>query len=139
MIRVEIQVQDGKVTLSVGGQSYTKAAENAAEDAVVQQAFVGQAPDGGKKGGDPANEDIFGGGGAGSGPLVIGPVVICGSVAENSSGDSQGGDPANEDIFGGGSGAGSVPLVIGPIVICARGRSAAASTTTSQTISLKPK
>jgi hypothetical protein len=126
-IDVDIRVQDGKVTITVGGHP----SANAAGGQIVAQGNVGAPAKLGKTGGDGAAEDPgpgSGGPGTGSasGVVVIGPIVVGGSMPQGAPGNGnpnsgkQGGDGAAEDPGPGSgppTGSGFGALVIGPIVI----------------------
>jgi hypothetical protein len=155
-MKVEIQVQGGTVTISVGGPS----APSSPTGAVTSQGFVG---------GDASIEPAkSGGGGIGYsyGTLVIGPIVVdcCGSQAADSKsggdasiepaksgGDASiepaksGGDASIEPAKSGGAGLSSGTVVIGPVVFCgsyggaSSGDSQASDDTVSKTIAVMPK
>ena len=120
-IDVDIQVQDGKVTIIVGGQSPSTSGKHQ----IVGEGEVGAPAGGGKKGGDGAAEGPGPGGGPGGGPsscaLVIGPIVVDCSVLQSTDGGKKGGDGAAEGPGPGGGPPGGAPgsgvVVIGPIVI----------------------
>jgi hypothetical protein len=140
MIRVDIQVDNGKVTISIGGQASTtsQASTNAKDGQIVAQGTVGARREG--EGGDAGDEDTgIGGGGPGSGALVIGPIVIDGSLAQRpkpqagARKEGEGGDAGDEDTGIGGGGPGSGCVVIGPIVVCGRGKSGAGGTSGGST------
>jgi len=142
-IEVDIQVQGGKVNVCVGG----KASSKASQGAVAAQAAVGGQLKTGAEGGSGANEDSgTGGGGPGSGTLVIGPIVTDCSALGRTGVDagSQGGSGANEDPHTGGGGAGtgsgSGTLVIGPIVISGQSNAASfsAAATTPKGVAVNP-
>jgi hypothetical protein len=127
---IDIQVQAGQVTITVGGQS----ASSAGADEIAAQANVGDAGNGGKKGGDGAAADPgTGGGGPNCGALVIGPIVVDGSVLQgangqaNANGGKKAGDGAAADPGTGGGGTCSGVVVIGPIVFGGQSKGAAAT------------
>jgi hypothetical protein len=126
-IDVDIQVEAGKVTITVGGQSSSNSNNLGT---VVSQGNVGA----GKKGGEGAAENPGpGGGGPGSGVLVIGPIVIVGSVLQSANvqatpgAGETGGEGAAENPGPGGNPPGSGVVVIGPIVLCGATSSHAAA------------
>ena len=155
-MKVEIQVQGGTVTISVGGPS----APASPTGAITRQGFVG---------GDASTEPAKSGGGGigyGYGTLVIGPIVVdcCGSQAADdkiggdaatesakSGGDAStetaksGGDASTESPKSGGGGFSSGTVVIGPIVVSGRyggasgGDSQSSDETVSKTIAVMPK
>lgn len=124
---VDIQVQNARVTITVGCQS----SANAGSGKVASQAFVENPADGGRGGAGETEDTGSGGGGPGTCGLVIGPIVIDSSPIPSTSGASQtsaggiGGDGSTEDPGTGGGESGSGVLVIGPIVIAQSARSAA--------------
>jgi hypothetical protein len=135
-IAVDIQVQGGRVTITIGGQS----ASNANDGTVVGQGNVATPTHDSKKGGDGSTENPDpGGGGPGCGAVVIGPIVVDGSAVQGASGQGSanagrtGGDGSTENPDPGGGGPGNGVLVIGPIVIggAQAGGKAAPATATS--------
>jgi hypothetical protein len=134
---INVQVQGGTVTITVGGQPST----NSGNGTVVSQGNVGGAAGNNKTGGDGATEDPGPGSGGpanGSSAMVIGPIVVSGSALQatngqsNANGTKTGGDGATEDPGpgSGGPGNGSGAFVIGPIVIGGQAASAAAGNAT---------
>ena len=132
MTRVAIQVENGKVTITLGGQS----APVAATGPVVDDGTVGEVKDG-VLGGEGAGEGTeTGGGGPGSGCLVIGPIVIPVSLSSGA-GSATGGEGAGEGTeTGGGGPGGSDCVVIGPIVFC--GKSGSASAPSAKPVDVNP-
>ena len=126
-IVVEIQIQDGKVIITVGGAGRTTPA---GLGQVVDQHNLAEAAPAGEKGGAPPIDHGIGPGGGGisaGGVTVIGPIVICSNSSTTAgnaggAGGAGGAPPPDHGIGPGGgtpapaSGAGAV-LVIGPIVI----------------------
>jgi hypothetical protein len=146
-VDLKINVQNGAVTITVGGQNVVPARPQAAQLGAVQaQKVLGPLPGGNpanasvepggnpanasvEPGGNPANASVEPGGEPGSGTVVIGPIVLNGlpglgyaQVGGNPDNASvePGGNPANASVEPGGapgSISGSGLLVIGPIVI----------------------
>jgi len=122
-VDLKINVQNGAVTITVGGQTFAPARPQAAPQAaqlgaVQAQKVLGPLPGGNpanasvEPGGNPANASVEPGGGPGSGTVVIGPIVLNGlpglgyaQVGGNPSNASvePGGNPANASVEPGGN------------------------------------
>jgi len=110
-MNIEIQVEGGKVTITVGGQAATGSAADPTEHAgeITHHGTVL----GGSSGTEPTST---GSGEPGSGTVVIGPIVIdCGAL--QGSGGVVGGSSGTEPTNTGTGGPPSGMLVIGPIVV----------------------
>jgi hypothetical protein len=122
-VNLKINVQNGAVTITVGGQTFAPALSPAADQpaqlgAVKAQKALGPLPGGNpanasvepggnpanasvEPGGNPANGSVGPGGGPGSGAVVIGPIVLNGL---SGLGFTQvGGNPANASVEPGGN------------------------------------
>jgi hypothetical protein len=128
MTTVDIQVQNGRVRISVGGQPATAGSSHTG---IAEQGTVEGAT--GVGSGTPIPDDT-GTGGPASNAIVIGPIVIGGSMPGAPSNGTGSGTPVPDDTGTGGPGGGV--LVIGPIVICGGGRVQAP--TSVGTINLNP-
>jgi hypothetical protein len=132
MTKVAIQVENGKVTIMLGGHS----APLTATGPVVDEGTVGEVNDNAEGGDSSCEGTETGGGGPGSGCLVIGPIVIPNSL-RSSAGDATGGDSSCEGTETGGGGLGhSGCVVIGPIVFC--GNSGGGASTSATPIDINP-
>jgi hypothetical protein len=142
MTKVAIHVENGKVTIMLGGHS----TPTTASGTVVDEGRVGEVNNGAQGGEGSCEGTDTGGGGPGhAGCLVIGPIVIPNSLR---SGDGTGGEGSCEGTDTGGEGScegtdtgGGGPghsgcVVIGPIVFC--GNSGGGASTSATPIDINP-
>jgi hypothetical protein len=139
-VEVDIQVQDGKVIISVGGGA---SSTSGSAGALIGQGNVGDTKKTGKGGAGATDDPGTGGAGPASGTVVIGPIVVCCSALQGGTGASQsdgghGGAGATDDPGTGGAAPPSGIVVIGPIVVCGPGGGSSSGAATSHAVDVNP-
>jgi hypothetical protein len=129
-MELRIDVQNGSVTITVGGQTLVQPIPQTAPQPIqlgpIKAEHIlgpddgGPAPAGPVPGAAPNQANIDPGGGPGSGVVVIGPIVLSGMLSDGAS-PQAGAAPNQANIDPGGGPASLGVLVIGPLIITGSG------------------